>query len=670
MQLLFVGVRPEDADPVLDALRQGGVVARASFVDAHTGIEALLRQGNGFDVGLVAIRGDAVDYDKAVAMLQEHNDMPILAWANDVQSDWLAEAYSSGAWAFALATYPAQAVQVIRQASVVRHDQQQLRQAQQAAQEVEQRESTLLAAARDPVAYVHEGMHIRANQAYLDFFEIKDAEEIEGLPLLDLISPGQAQELKGMLRAASQGADIPEALMNLQTMDGSARQARVSMSKSVYEGEHCLQIALRPANDPVPSAVVADLKGYADLSALIENKQQSPQEARRSALLLMSVSDAQAFEGLGLAHTRRFMSLLGSRLEEMAQRPVHVFDLDGRTLGVVVENLSPEEARQWLEEYREGVALHPIQTGTHSMRPLLSIGGVMLGPDWKDIQQDPFVRVEELWRHARSSRAIEWFDPSARDREEDERRKGLLEHIRKSIGNGGMLLAYRPILPLTGEPVEVFEVFIRMRGPDGAILRPDDFLGLAENNGMGSAVDDVAANLAALSIFEARKQKRDPRIILSIGISSLLDEKFAYRLAGILDEKQVPRDRVIVQIQEGVARAHQGAVERLCAQKKELGFEMVVSRFMGEAESYDMLAWTQPQWIKFDESWTRDLARNDKKQVQLKEMVANLNAKGFTSIADFVRDSPTMTVLFSAQVGYAAGDFLAPESQVMNAIEQ
>ena len=83
-----------------------------------------------------------------------------------------------------------------------------------------------------------------------------------------------------------------------------------------------------------------------------------------------------------------------------------------------------------------------------------------------------------------------------------------------------------------------------------------------------------------------------------------------------------------------------------------------------------MLAWAQPQWVKFDESWTRDLPRNEKKQAQLKEMVGTLNGKGFASIADFVRDSPTMTILFSAQVGYAAGDFLAPESQLMSAIEQ
>lgn len=669
VQLLFVGIRPEDADPVLESLRQAGVVARASFVDTHTGIESLMKHGNGFDVIVVALRAEAVDYDKAFTASREYSQAPIIAWADDVQSDWLAEAYSSGAWAFALATYPAQASEVIKQACAVQHDQELLRVAQRSAEEVQQRESTLLAAARDPVAYVHEGMHIRANQAYLDFFAITDPEEIEGLPLLDLVKPSRAAEVKAMLRSATQGQEEPEILMDLQTVDGDTRTARLSMTKSVYEGEHCLQIALRPSVDASEPVVQVEMQGYQDLNAQIEIRQNEPAKAQRTALILLSVSDMQAFEGLGLAHARNFMSGLAARIAELCQHPVQVFDIDGRTLGVLIDDVPPEAAHEWLTEFREEIALHPIQTGDHSMRPLVFMGGVMLGPDWEEIGQRPFTRAEDMWRHSKLSRSVEWFDPAARDREEDLRRKELLEHTRQSLTGNGMLLAYRPILALAGESAEMFEVFIRMHGPNGNILHPTDFLDLAENNGLGPAVDDAAVRLSVQAIFEARRQKRDPSIVLSIGMASLLDDKFAYRLVNALDEKQVPRDKIIVQIPEDVARAHQGAVERLAKQKEELGFEMLVSRFMGEPESYDMLSWAGAGWVKLDESWTRDLPRNDKKQVLLKEIVANLNERKLASIADYVRDSPTMTVLFSAQVGYAAGDFLAPESQVMNAVE-
>lgn len=669
MQLLFVGVRPDDTEPVLEALRQVGIVARASFVDTHTGIPSLMKHGNGFDAILIAIRGEAVDYDRAVEAAREHSQAPILAWANDVQSDWLAQAYSSGAWAFALATYPAQACEVIKQACAVRQDQELLRIAQRSAEEVQHRESTLLAAARDPVAYVHEGMHIRANQAYLEFFGITDPEEIEGLPLLDLVAPGRASEVKAMLRSATQGQDEPEILMDLQTVEEEPRSAMLSMAKSVYEGEHCLQIALRPALHASEPAPAVEIEGYQELDRQINARQNNPEKARRTALVLLSISDGQAFEGLGLAHARDFMSGLAARIVELCPHPIEVFDIDGRTLGALIEDVSPETAHQWLTEFREEVALHPVQIDDYSLRAMVHLGGVMLGPDWEEVAPRPFAKAEDMWRQSRLSRNVEWFDPAARDREEDRRRKDLLDHTRQAIDGNGMLLAYRPILALTGEAAELFEVFIRMKGPSGDVLRPTDFLDLAESNGLGCAIDDAAAGLAASAIAEARRQKRDPSIVLSIGMSSLLDKNFATRLVALMDDKHVPRNKIMVQIPEDVARAHRGAVERLAEQKKELGFELLVSRFMGEPESYEMLSWAGASWIKFDESWTRDLPRNDKKQAELKEMVALLNEKQLATIADYVRDSTTMTVLFSAQVGYAAGDFLAPESQVMNAVE-
>ena len=671
MQLLFVGVRPEDADPVLDALRQAGVVSRPVYVDTDTGLEPALRQSRDFDVVLVSMRSENVNYSRAMAFLAEELPLaPIVAWSAEVQSDWLAQAYASGAWSFALASYPAQASQVIRQVWSFRQERDQLSHAKRSAEEVQQRESTLLATARDPVAYVHEGMHIRANQAYLEFFDIESPDDIEGLPLLDLIAPEKASDAKAMLKAASRGDEVPEALFDMQTVDGEPRQARISMTPAMYEGEHCLQVALRPAQETLSAAPPVEIFGYNELVSDLAERQAHPDEARKTVMVLASVADQQAFDGIGLANAVLFMSGLAERFNEQSDKPIKVFDVDGRTLGALISEMSPDDAKNWLADFRERVALHPIETGDRSLRPLVAMGGVMLGPDWNDIQQDPFVRAEDLWRHARLSRELEWFDPAARDREEDRRRQELADYVKKSITNGGMFISYRPILPLAGEGIEIFEVFIRLRGPDGSVMRPESFLPLAENQGLGSQIDDVTASLATLALFDARRQGRDPRIVLSIGLSSLLDDKFAYRLVGALDEKQVPRDRVIIQIPEEIARANQGAVERLSAQQKELGFELLVSRFMGEPESMSLVRSMSPRWVKFDESWTRELPRNDKRQAAFKETVSALNGRGIFSIADFIRDSATMTVLFSAQVSYAAGDFLGGESQTMTAVEQ
>ena len=54
--------------------------------------------------------------------------------------------------------------------------------------ETERRCDALIASSRDPIAYVHEGMHIRANDAYLEMFGYDHFEDIEGISLLDMVA--------------------------------------------------------------------------------------------------------------------------------------------------------------------------------------------------------------------------------------------------------------------------------------------------------------------------------------------------------------------------------------------------------------------------------------------------------------------------------------------------
>ena len=47
------------------------------------------------------------------------------------------------------------------------------------------------------IAYVHEGMHIFANEVYLKLFGFDDADDLLGLPLIDLLDAEQRRHAEG-----------------------------------------------------------------------------------------------------------------------------------------------------------------------------------------------------------------------------------------------------------------------------------------------------------------------------------------------------------------------------------------------------------------------------------------------------------------------------------------
>ncbi|MEZ5553591.1 MAG: EAL domain-containing protein [Pseudomonadales bacterium] len=119
------------------------------------------------------------------------------------------------------------------------------RQMRRALEETEQRCALLLQSSRAAIAYVHEGMHIYANEGYLRLFGFKDADSLLGLPLIDLMSADSAKELKAKLKAFRQNEQEVDFDFCGASTTGETVSGNMTLAGADYEGEHCLQVTVR-----------------------------------------------------------------------------------------------------------------------------------------------------------------------------------------------------------------------------------------------------------------------------------------------------------------------------------------------------------------------------------------------------------------------------------------
>src|SRR5690606_25930787 len=128
--------------------------------------------------------------------------------------------------------------------------------------ETERRCDALIDSSRDPIAYVHEGMHIRANQAYLEMFGYDDFEDIEGMSLLDMVAPQHVEGFRQLLKSLAQG-DAPPPRHELQARDieGNVFPAAMEVAQAQYEGEPCVQVVVRRQElDPELAQEIEELR--------------------------------------------------------------------------------------------------------------------------------------------------------------------------------------------------------------------------------------------------------------------------------------------------------------------------------------------------------------------------------------------------------------------------
>src|SRR5690606_3583451 len=89
--------------------------------------------------------------------------------------------------------------------------------------ETERRCDALIDSSREPIAYIHEGMHIRANQAYLEMFGLDTFDEIEGMSLLNLVASADVAGFKQLLKRLSKGeAPPPNYQLCARDIEGNA----------------------------------------------------------------------------------------------------------------------------------------------------------------------------------------------------------------------------------------------------------------------------------------------------------------------------------------------------------------------------------------------------------------------------------------------------------------
>jgi len=189
IRLLLVEDQLEDAEQLISVLRNGGMAIRPQRPESAEELQSLL-SGQSIDMVLASLDAKYIPFANVAKQAEgTGKDIPVLACANALDEKTVLGGIAAGARDVALRSKPEHVQFVVRnefQSLLARRG---LRHLEAALRETERRCDALIASSRDPIAYVHEGMHIRANAAYLEMFGYESFDEMEGMSLLDLVAP-------------------------------------------------------------------------------------------------------------------------------------------------------------------------------------------------------------------------------------------------------------------------------------------------------------------------------------------------------------------------------------------------------------------------------------------------------------------------------------------------
>lgn len=680
LRLLIVDDRVEDAEALASGLRNAGIAVRPLRPESDDDLGRIIGSQSP-DVVIAARDSTLLPFAQVMQRIADSGrDLPVVALVDTlVEADYI-DAIQSGARAVALRHAPQQLLACVREAWADRDARRGLRRLEARVRETERRCDALIDSSRDPIAYIHEGMHIRANAAYLEMFGYDSFEDVEGISLLDMVAPQHVESFKALLKSLSKGEPPPPRHeIEARDVSGTAFPASMEFATAQYEGEPCLQVVFR-RREELDADLVLELEELRNrdqvtgllnrptfLRAIEDAVDDAAQSDRQYGFLMLEPDHhQQLLADIGLDHADDLLAAAAERLQTLIRDDATIARYAGHTLAILLRGHDYHATSATAERIRAGFADHVFDVGERSSVITVSIGGVQVGEKIANVAQ-VLARATTSLESASGTggNRCEVFDPSAVDRVEEERIQAWVTRLRGALDNDGFVLHYQPVINLQGDNAAVYDVLLRLDGGDGELIAPGTFLQIAEDNDMLGEIDRHVVARAIAAIGQRLRAGHPTTLLVKVSQASLDGDAFADFVGQQLEQHQVPGEYLVLQLPEAKVFTHLKATQAFAARLARFDGRFALEQFGAGLDSFQLLSHLQPHLLKLDRSFTDDLPSNSENQARIGEIARRAREVGIRTIAEFVQDAASMSILFGADIDYVQGNFLAAASPGM-----
>ncbi|MEN4951186.1 EAL domain-containing protein [Stenotrophomonas sp. TWI819] len=677
VRLLIVDDSGENAETIVSTLRNSGIAVRP-MRPQHSEELAQALGTQPIDLVLVAAAQSIPLLQVTQQIAASGKDIPMILLAESIDENEWVEAGANGIRAIALRHRPEHLLAVVRNEWTDLHARRGLRRIEAQMRETERRCDALISSSRDPIAYIHEGMHIRANEAYLEMFGYETFDDVEGISLLDMVAPQHVDGFKQLLKSMSKGdAPPPQYQVDARNQDGAVFAATMEFTQASYEGESCLQVVFRRRMefDPELAREVEDLRQRDQVTGLlnrptfmlhVENAvaQAGRSEGQFGLLLIEPDHYARLLPEIGLDSADALIGALARVLAQSVGDTAQVARFGEHSFAVLTE--APYAQTVALADHiREAFAAQVFSIGERSATVTVSVGGVQVGEKIASIGQ-VLARATECTQAALElGNTTRVFDPAAVDRVEEERIQHWVTRIRQALDGDGFQLHYQPVLSLQGEALELYEAYLRL-DHNGELLSPNAFLGIAEDHGLLADINRWVVTHAITMLAARKREGHVTHMMVKITPESFNDPLMIATLRHELEAQGVPGEQLWLHAPEAKVFTHLRNAQQFLAAVAPLGCRIGLEQFGSGLDSFQLLAHFQPQFLKLDRDFTSDFARTREHSEKISEITARAQAADIRTIAEFVADANSMSLLFSAGVDYVQGEFVGPAGPAMN----
>jgi len=681
VHLLILDPSQNDAESVVSLLRNAGRATRAHRITSEEDLEEALKTST-WDLVLARDLEQEFGPDDVLAIIKRMDkDIPFILLTEAFDHDRTVGIMRAGAQDALPFEHTDLLVMAAKRELAALEDRRRRRVLESHLREAEQRCQLLLESSKDAIAYINDGMHIHANQSYLDLLGYDDLDEMICIPVLDTLTPESQEKYKEFMKEfAHKGEDGMTLNCTARRSDDQELDVTMSVSAATFDGETCTQIVLQPEHSDAELEEKLQEISSQDLLTGLYNRQhmmgllgKAVAEAGKSnqtgALAYIALDNFLSMKTrVGISGADILLGDLASLLREKAGEGMTLARLSDDAFCMMCLPCDEKSMEQQCETIRKAVEDHLFDINGHTVPLTVSIGIAAItenSPKAEDMMGRAHTASAEVKKQEGTAQGNGVLVYNPADYETLDQSNSA-EAIQRALDENRFRLLFQPVINLRGEDEEHYEAFVRMLDKDNKEISPYDFLPPVGPSETTIKIDRWVILQTIKQLASHRSRGHNTKMFLNLTAETLQDKTFTPWLSVALKAARLPGDSLIFQIKEGDASSHMKQAKDFTKTLHELHCKVSISQFGCALNPFNTLKHIDADYVKIDGSFTEEIQKNDDAKQQVKEMVKSLQSSGKLTIIPLVENASVLATLWQAGVNYIQGYYLQAPVPEMN----
>jgi len=364
-------------------------------------------------------------------------------------------------------------------------------------------------------------------------------------------------------------------------------------------------------------------------------------------LVCLTLAEAKTFNqilrALGHSHADNFLRAGAERLVEILGKGTSVYHVSPLSFAFRLpgrcEPSAPPMIDRVVRGFRAPIAVADIPVDTRIGIGLKFSGGPGASPA-EDLRAAGSAAAESR----SGTRGWAWYDAK---RDEAHRRAfHLLSDLKTALEAEGQLqLHYQPKIVLSSGVCESVEALLRWTHPQFGPVSPAEFIPLAETTALASPVTRWVIDEATRQIVLWREAGLDMRIAINISPKNLEEPDFLEYLLFVCSVREIPRDRLELEVTEGIEAAQGSLILDRIAALRELGFGIAIDDFGSGYSNMAYLTRLSAKTLKIDRSLVRGAEPGQRSGQLVAGVVRMAHDLGYSIVAEGIETTSEMAAL-------------------------